>query len=134
MKNSFHNYWRSITVVICILLLSFAPASDFQGIPTFDNEDKLVHLLMYAGLTSMLIFDLRRHKFDMNIKSIQFILICLVFPIILGGSVEILQPMYFGRGGSWFDFMFNVFGVLIGRIFMNPFKNIVEKIFYTKKN
>jgi VanZ family protein len=135
MKNFFLNYWRTILVVICILFLSFAPPSDFQGIPTFDNEDKLVHLLMYAGLTSMLIFDFRVAVLNFNLKSFRFIFFCLVFPTLLGGIIEILQPLYFApRSASWFDFLFDFFGVIIGLIFMNVFKNIVTKIFYSKKN
>ena len=135
MKNFILYYWRSILVIICILILSFAPPSDFQGIPTFNNEDKLVHLLMYAGLTSMLIFDFRRSVKNFHSSSLQFILICLAFPLLLGGAVEILQPMYFApRSASWFDFLFNAIGVFIGRIFMNVFKNVFEWIFFSKKN
>ena len=122
-------------MIICILFLSFAPPTDFQGIPSFENEDKLVHLLMYAGLTSMLIFDFRLAVLNFNLKSFRFIFFCLVFPTLLGGIIEILQPMYFApRTASWFDFISDSIGVFVGLIFMNVFKNIVTKIFYSKKN
>ena len=135
MKKFFVHYWRSILVIIAILFLSFAPPSDFQGIPTFKNEDKLAHLLMYAGLASMLIFDFRLAVLNFNIKSFQFFLFCLIFPTLLGGIIEILQPIYFApRTASWFDFLSDFIGVILGLIFMDVFKNIVTKIFYTKKN
>ena len=98
----------------CILYLSFAPPSEFKDIPTFKHEDKLVHILMYLGLVLILILDFSSALKKKNIKSNVFISLCIVFPIILGGLVEILQPMYFApRSASWFDWFADIAGVLI---------------------
>jgi len=133
MKKFFLNYWKSIAVVCCILYLSFAPPSTFNGIPTFNNEDKLVHFLMYAGLCCMLIFDFRFANNKNKTKSVAGLLICLVFPALLGGSIEILQPMYFGRGGSFFDLSANIVGIISAWVFMHVFEGYINKIFVRKK-
>jgi VanZ family protein len=108
-------FWKSILIISIILYLSFAPPSTFNGVPTFENEDKLVHLIMYAGLTGVLIFDFRRYS-KINTMSIgAFIIICLLFPVFLGGAVEILQPMYFApRTAEWTDWFSDIAGMLIG--------------------
>ena len=65
-------YWESITIVLVILYLSFAPPSTFKGVPSFEYEDKLVHLLLYAGLTCVLIFDFRKYAKDNSISKWAF--------------------------------------------------------------
>ena len=134
MKKFFLNYWKSIAVVCCILYLSFAPPSTFNDIPSFENEDKLVHFLMYAGLCCILIFDFRLANKQNKTKSLIGYLLCMVFPALLGGSVEILQPMYFGRGGSWFDMSANVIGILSAWVFMHVFEVFINKIFVRRKD
>jgi VanZ family protein len=115
--NTLKNYWKSLIVVAVILHLSFASPSEFKGIPTFENEDKLVHFLMYAGLAIALIYDHKRAK--TNNSLILYRLICIFFPIFLGGIVEILQPMYFApRSASWFDWLADILGVLAGWLIM----------------
>jgi len=108
-------YWESVLITIGILYLSFAPPSTFSGVPSFTYEDKLVHLCLYAGLTGMLIFDFWKYAKKNSTNRLGFILICLVFPVVLGGAVEILQPMYFApRTAEWFDWFSDITGVLIG--------------------
>ena len=120
-------YWKSIIIIIGILYLSFAPPSTFQGIPTFENEDKLVHILMYAGLTCVLIFDFWQHTKN-NATTLAFILICLVFPVLLGGAVEILQPMYFApRTAEWLDWFSDITGVIVGWLGMQLIKPVILK-------
>ncbi|MEI8085197.1 MAG: VanZ family protein [Paludibacter sp.] len=127
IKNLVRLYWKSFFVIVCILYLSFAPPSTFKKIPTFDNEDKLVHLLMYAGLSAMLIFDFRNHKKENNICS-SFVLACLLFPAFLGGLIEILQPRYFApRTGSWGDFIADILGVFVGWLFMYGWSKVTKK-------
>jgi VanZ family protein len=112
-------FWKSIIITGTILYLSFASPSTFSGVPTFENEDKLVHLLMYAGLTGFLIFDFRRFAKTTDMSIVGFIFICLAFPVFLGGAVEILQPMYFApRTAEWFDWFSDIAGVLTGWLSM----------------
>jgi VanZ family protein len=130
IKKFLHTYWKSILIISGILYLSFAPPSEFKGIPTFENEDKLVHIIMYGGLTCVLIFDFRQYAKNYPLSSLSFILICLLTPVILGGVVEILQPIYFApRTAEWFDWFSDITGVLLGWLAM---KLIVFKVFKLK--
>jgi len=130
IKKFLRTYWKSILIISGILYLSFAPPSEFKGIPTFENEDKLVHIIMYGGLTCVLIFDFRQYAKNNSLSSLAFILICLLTPVILGGVVEILQPMYFApRTAEWFDWFSDITGVLLGWLAM---KLVVFKLFKLK--
>jgi len=130
IKKFLHTYWKSILIISGILYLSFAPPSEFKGIPTFENEDKLVHIIMYGGLTCVLIFDFRLYARNNPLSSLAFILICLLTPVILGGVVEILQPLYFApRTAEWFDWFSDITGVLLGWLVM---KLVVLKLFKLK--
>jgi len=108
-------YWESLIIIAGILYLSFAPPSTFNGVPSFTYEDKLVHLLLYSGLTFILIFDFHKRNKHINIKSLSFLFICIFTPILLGGLVEILQPIYFApRTAEWFDWFSDIAGTLLG--------------------
>jgi VanZ family protein len=108
-------YWESIIITLGILYLSFAPPSAFKGVPSFPYEDKFVHLFLYSGLTCMLIYDFWKYAKRNNTNRLAFILICLAFPVFLGGAVEILQPIYFApRTAEWVDWFSDITGVLIG--------------------
>lgn len=114
--NKIIKYWKSILVLLLILHLSFAPPSEFKKIPTlFDNEDKLIHVLMYMGLTTVLMFDVSRNMKDWAAKRNRILLICIAFPVVAGGVIEILQPIIsFPRTASWFDWLADIWGVLLG--------------------
>ena len=126
------HFWKSLIIIACILYLSFAPPSTFKGVPTFEFEDKLVHLFMYGGLTFFLIFDYRRYT-KLNPKSgLAFILTCLIIPIFLGGAVEMLQPLYFApRTAGWVDWFSDIAGVMVGwsasLLIINIFKKVSVK-------
>ena len=130
LKKFLFYYWKSILVISVILYLSFAPPSEFKGVPTFENEDKLVHILMYGGLTCMLMFDLRQYTKNKPLSALTFMLISLLSPVILGGIVEILQPMYFApRTAEWPDWFSDITGALLGWIIV---KRILFKMFNIK--
>ena len=119
-------YWKSLIIISGILYLSFAPPSTFKGVPSFENEDKLVHLIMYAGLTCFLIFDFRQYAKNKTLSVLAFILICLLFPVFLGGAVEILQPVFFApRTAEWFD---DIAGVMLGWLVSQMIKPFLLKI------
>jgi len=130
IKKFLRTYWKSLLIISGILYLSFAPPSTFKGVPSFENEDKLVHIIMYGGLTCVLIFDFRLYARNNPLSSLAFILICLLTPVILGGVVEILQPIYFApRTADWFDWISDITGVLLGWLAM---KLVVFKLFKLK--
>jgi VanZ family protein len=107
-------YWKSIAVVCCIFYLSFASPSTFERIPTFEHEDKLIHILMYAGLAFTLIFDYRRATKNTTVNA-AFLFVCVFFPVLLGGLVEIAQQHFFApRTASWADWLSDTVGVGLG--------------------
>ena len=132
LKLILNYYWKSLIIIACILYLSFAPPSTFKGVPTFEFEDKLVHLLMYGGLTLFMIFDYRRYTIQNPKSGFAFILICIIIPILLGGAVEILQPMYFApRTAEWMDWFSDIAGIILGwsasLLIINIFKKVSVK-------
>ena len=130
IKKFLRTYWKSLLIISGILYLSFAPPSTFKGVPSFENEDKLVHIIMYGGLTCVLIFDFRQYAKNNPLSTLAFILICLLTPVILGGIVEILQPIYFApRTAEWIDWFSDITGVMLGWLVM---KLIVFRLFKLK--
>jgi len=126
----FH-YWKSIIITCIILYLSFASPSTFKDVPTFTNEDKFVHLLMYAGLTGILMFDFRQYARNRNTTITAFLIICILFPVLLGGVVEIIQPIYFPpRTADWFDWFSDITGVFVGWMVMRS----ITPLFPGEKN
>ena len=120
------SYWKSILSVIIIVYLSFAPPSDFREMPKVNILffDKIVHVALYLFLTIVLIFDFRSHnKFSKN-NSI-YIVQCILFPIVLGGCIEIAQDKWFyPRTAEWVDWLADILGVTIA---------LVVTLFYKRK-
>jgi len=120
------SYWKSILSVVVILYLSFAPPSDFSEMPKVNILffDKIVHVALYLFLTIVLIFDFRSHnKFSKN-NSI-YIVQCILFPIVLGGCIEIAQDKWFyPRTAEWVDWLADILGVTIA---------LVVTLFYKRK-
>ena len=125
-KNLFFSYWKSILVIIGILYLSFTSPSTFESVPRisqFPHSDKIVHFVMFFVLTAVLIYEFqkstkgRRHETTkkvrfLNNKNRSFVLLCFVFPIALGGLIEILQKAFFPRSAEWLDWAADIAGVL----------------------
>ena len=79
-------------------------------------------MLMYFGLSVILIFDYRRASYNNNNNRnlLAFVLICIIFPIVLGGGIEIAQEQFFApRTASWIDWLADIVGIFIGWAGMN---------------
>jgi len=112
-------YWKSITAIIFILYLSFTGPATFDEVPNFTYKDKIAHFVLYGGLTLLLIYEQLKHKKNTNSYS-SFIIYCIVFPILLGGLVEIFQKyFFFPRTAEWFDWVSDIIGVLAGWLAMH---------------
>lgn len=128
------NYWMTLIVTLVILHLSFAPPSEFSKIPTFENEDKLVHFLMYFGLITFTIYDTYRLNLKRSLNKISCIKFSIFFSIALGGVIEIMQPLFFApRTASWMDWLADCLGVLAGYIFMKWIARKLNKDFFEKQ-
>jgi len=124
----FRQYWKSITITVIILYLSFAPPSTFKGVPKINHLDKVVHFLMYLGLTIFLIYDFRNRK-KSNAYTLPFIFLCIILPCVFGGWVEIMQGKFFSpRTAEWGDWFSDMGAVFFGWLLMHffPKKSFID--------
>lgn len=101
----------SIVVALIILYLSLASSDTFKNVPfsTIPNLDELVHLCMYFGLMSAIIFDNRK-----RIISNKQVLLLALIPFFYGVLMEILQGILIvSRYASIYDVMANSTGIVI---------------------
>ena len=119
IQSFFRCYWRGILVSLAIIYLSLAPPSGFKKIPisTVEGLDKVAHFLMYLGLTVVCVLDIRFSKKTISDKiRIGY---CILFPLLLGGIVEIIQWKFTTyRSGNWFDMLANMLGIAAGYFLM----------------
>jgi len=109
-----HNFYRSLAILVLILIASTLPSNEVEKITWFDvpNFDKLVHLGMYFSLAFVLIFDIMKAKPD--VAYTRIFLLAAVLAVFYGGSLEILQAtLTDSRSGDFADLAFNTVGVLL---------------------
>ena len=109
-------YFTTLIVFLAVCYLSLAPdpMPESQSIFDFPGSDKVMHFVMYCGLTATFCFDYYRsptHRYNERIGfSITFIV-----ATIAGGIIEILQhTMNMGRSGDVIDFLADTVGACVG--------------------
>ncbi len=113
------SFWKSILSIIIVFIVSLAPPSNFESIPTFQGLDKLVHLCMYFVLSLMLTFDYKKVLLKHTIR-LSLLIVCVIFPILLGIAIEFIQEYAFPpRTGSLGDVASNSVGVILAWIVMH---------------
>lgn len=125
IRKIFYRYPVSLIMVSVIIYLSlFKPQG--TNLYKIQNIDKLAHFCMYTGFCSVIWFEyLRSHK---TIVYRRILYGAFVAPIIFSGIMEIFQSLFTeNRTGDWFDFLFNILGVITAGIFsiyvIKPFIN-----------
>jgi VanZ family protein len=112
MKSFIFRYWKSLLAVVIVSYLSFTPGSELPEFNPFVYFDKVVHMLMYMFLASAIIFDNRKLVLVPE-KRTLLIISAIVFPVLYGGLVEILQGAFFApRTSDWLDWLADVIGVM----------------------
>lgn len=106
-------YPLSLAIIAIVIFLSFFRPPSVK-VPVFSGFDKLVHFLMYAGISGCLwlefFFNHRKEAFNVRYAIIG----AVVAPILFSGVVELLQEhLTKYRGGEWLDFLANTCGVLV---------------------
>ena len=95
-------------------------STSLQRFYFFENEDKLIHFLMYFGVSIAFLFE---HYIKSSKTDTGFFLFNL-YPILLGGFIEIMQSVLTNyRSGDWHDFLADVFGVIFANIMFFLIKN-----------
>tara|TARA_R110002111_G_C5747237_1_gene350289 strand:- start:232 stop:573 length:342 start_codon:yes stop_codon:yes gene_type:complete len=90
------------TLIIC--WLSFAPLEELIIKPPL-GADKLVHIVMYAILGSLLVWTTSFSKLRYRL---------FMFAFVFAGVTEIVQYFFVhNRTGDWFDFIANCVGLFL---------------------
>jgi VanZ family protein len=101
-------YLFSIVAAIGILYLSLASPSALPRGPQIEGLDKIVHMIMYAAFAIILSLEASRSN------RYRYYLQAILFPILYGGLMELLQHFFPPRTTDFFDFLANTVGVLLG--------------------
>ena len=105
------SYPVSLLTVAAICYLSFftPPQTDMNEIPYFD---KIVHICMYGGLSTLLWVEyLFRHR---TVNPKHLIAGAAACPVLMSGCIELLQAACTeSRSGDWMDFAANCTGVAL---------------------
>jgi VanZ family protein len=105
------------------MYLSLASSDTFDKVPLYNIPflDKIVHFGMYLGLMSAIIFENRK-----TLRNPTSLFLLAIIPFSYGILMEILQEILTStRSGSFYDIVFNTFGILVSLIiwfWVNPFK------------
>ena len=106
-------YWLSTFVIVIILILCFMNTAPLPTVPV-QNFDKVVHTIMFLGLSGVIFFDSTNYlRFPISKQQIFWGV--FLFPSVLGGLIEILQgALTATRSADLFDFIFDVVGTAFG--------------------
>lgn len=115
LKRIFKYTWPpAIVAAIIFYLCCLIPSQDIPdpGFDFFIPTDKIVHFLMYFGLSLVASVN---YIYDKKGKIIilKLIVFAILIPILYGGLIEIIQAEYFEeRSGDWNDFWADMLGAL----------------------
>lgn len=108
-------YLPTALVIIAILYISLAPDPMPDEIPLllFPGADKVIHFIMYGGLTGTFCFDYYRRG-NCSKEGIALIVAALI-ATAMGGAIELIQDyMGIGRHSDYLDFIANAAGAIVG--------------------
>ncbi len=107
-------YPLSLLTVVAIVILSLAPIPEVKMLENVSLADKWTHMIMYAGLSSVIWFEyLRSHA---GISAARLLLAAFVCPVVLGGLLELAQAyLTTYRSGEWLDAVADTIGALAGQ-------------------
>ena len=130
MPSKIFQYKFSIILCIAVLFLSLMNSSDVPGTKlwNFEGLDKIVHILMYISLTSTIFLEKNKKSQEVskNILS-KNNLIPLILLVLMGGSIELIQPIVANRSCEITDFLANISGIILGFFLHFPIPNILER-------
>jgi VanZ family protein len=105
------NYYRTIIVLLLILILSTISGDKVSGVSwiTIPYFDKIVHLGMYLCLSVTALFEIVRNKQNISVR--KALIFIVLMAILYGGTLELVQEYIIkSRSGDWIDFGFNALG------------------------
>ena len=97
-----------------IIVLSLFPSDDLpdQNWDWFPHVDKVVHFIMYAVLTFLILA--KNHIFFSKYQEIKVLTITFLYVFLMGFFIEIMQNSFLiGRNFDIFDVVANTTGALV---------------------
>jgi VanZ family protein len=100
--------------MLIIMILSLIRTDGIKTPPmlAFEGADKVIHVLMYAGLTLVYLIEhshlLSRERDYQRVK-----IYSITWIMAMGGLLELAQPIFGGRHKDWRDFLANCTGVIL---------------------
>lgn len=105
-------YWKSLLVVAVIFYLSVMKQPSNEKLVLFEGIDKVVHFMMYFGLSSMLWIE-HLLKYKGNYRPSHLFWGAVILPVAWGGMMELAQGFFTDdRSCELMDFMANTSGVV----------------------
>ncbi|MBC8147033.1 MAG: VanZ family protein [Bacteroidetes bacterium] len=115
----FRNNILGIIWGIVILILSILPGNYFPEVPSYlelFSPDKLIHLFIFGVFTVLLFVGFQKQYVGKKLRSNNIIYAALI-GTIYGSFTELLQLLIDnGRHSSFYDFIADLIGCLIGMI------------------
>lgn len=113
LTNCIKRYPLSLITMFIISVLSLAPIGRIEIAEDVPFADKWTHMVMYAGLTTVIWFEYLRHHDRLQWR--QLFVWAFIAPIVMSGCLELLQAYCTSyRSGEWLDLLANSVGVAIG--------------------
>lgn len=114
-----------VCAVIWILCFMDIPETPLDKVSLID---KWTHIVMYWGLCLLMWWEhLRAHAYIYN--KVWMVTWGSLFPLLMGGIIEILQAHCTGgrRSGDWVDFLADAIGVLLALLICIPLARHLAK-------
>lgn len=108
------NYFISIFVSLCVVVLSVIPLPEDPPLGDVPLIDKWVHFVMYGGVSCAVWYDYYRKRKHTGF-TVQAFVLAVMYPLALGGVLELVQEYLTStRTGDLIDFYADAVGVGIG--------------------
>ena len=115
--------WTLVIFVLCSMPGKSIPKIEWLALLSFD---KFVHASIFFVLQLLWMRGFYLQTKFLFLKK-HFALVPLVFCIVYGGSLEIMQTLFFSeRSGDILDFIANSFGCLVGVFLFHKMKKILR--------
>ena len=123
MKNQhfLKQYFYSFITLLTVLILSLAKTENLNSNNLFNipHLDKLIHLSMYFGLTTIILIEnKKKHKLFITLST-----------VILSGLIELIQQDLTNyRSGDWLDLLSNSIGSFTALLIITLYYNRLIEI------
>lgn len=108
-------YTPTIVLFVVIWTLCLMTVPELNMDLPMTNFDKLVHALMFLTVSGVVFFDTTNHL-KTRISTPRIFWGSFIYPLIFGGSIEIIQSFTTARTGDWMDFLFDGIGAFCGLV------------------